>query len=58
MKYAEDEMTRGITRPDVLAIAMRSAEFDAVNQLLNGGSELKNVILTPVVLLEADLNEE
>jgi hypothetical protein len=31
-------------------VAGRSAEFQAINQLLNKGAELKNLVLTPTSL--------
>jgi hypothetical protein len=39
----------GVSRKDLLALAGRSAEFDAVNQLLNRGSKLGEIKFTPVL---------
>jgi hypothetical protein len=54
LAFAKTEIDRGISPKDCLAIAARSAEFDAVNQLLNKGAKLQNLILTPVVLTWPD----
>lgn len=43
MRFAQAEIDRGVTPPDLLALAGRSAEFQALNQLLNRGSKLENV---------------
>lgn len=50
MQFANEEVARGVSAEDLLAIASRSAEFDAANQLLNKGSKLQNLVFTPVVL--------
>jgi hypothetical protein len=52
--FARDEAARGISPDDLLAVAGRSAEFQAVNQLLNNGSQLRNIALTPTVLMWRD----
>jgi hypothetical protein len=44
--FAGNEVRRGISRSDLLAIAGRSAEFQAINELLNKGSKLSDVKLT------------
>jgi len=49
LAFAKAETNRRISREDLLAVAARSAEFNAANQLLNGGSRLKDMIFTPVV---------
>ncbi len=46
--YAEAE--RGVAGKDLLAVAARSAEFDAANRLLNKGSKLENIAFTSPVL--------
>jgi hypothetical protein len=53
--YAQNEVARGVSPEDLLAVAGRSAEFDAANQLLKNGSQLKNIAFTPVVLLWAEI---
>lgn len=52
MEINEFVKTRGhmFGKDEWLAIAGRSAEFDAVNQLLNRGASLSNLILTPLSL--------
>jgi len=50
LAYAESEIRRGVGRDELLMVAGRSAEFHAINQLLDQGSELKNVVLTPMSL--------
>lgn len=44
--------TRGqdLSPAELLSIAARSAEFDAVNQMLNDGSKPRDLILSPLVL--------
>jgi hypothetical protein len=39
-KFAEAEIASGVNVQSLLAIAGRSAEFDAANKLLNSGSKL------------------
>jgi hypothetical protein len=48
--FAQDEVARGIAAKALLLVAARSSEFDAVNQLSNGVSDLKYVVLTPTLL--------
>jgi hypothetical protein len=48
--FASEEVERGVPGKDLLAIAARSAEFDAANQLLNAGSKLQNVVFVSPVL--------
>src|ERR1700730_9205270 len=50
MSFARDEVERGISRKDLLAVAGRGAEFYAVNQMLNKGSSLSDLILMPMLL--------
>jgi hypothetical protein len=47
--FARDEVERGVSRNDLLAVAGRGAEFDALNQMLNKGSNLRDIILTPML---------
>jgi hypothetical protein len=44
--FAANEVRRGIPHSDLLAIAGRSAELQAINELLNEGSKLADVKLT------------
>jgi hypothetical protein len=48
--FAQNELDRGVSTKDLMAVAMRSSEFDTINQLSSGGSDLKNVVLTPALL--------
>ena len=48
--FAETEAVHGVSASELLAVATRSAELHAANQLLNQGSSLQNVVLTPAVL--------
>jgi hypothetical protein len=48
--FARAEQGSGVPGKDLLAIAARSAEFDAVNQLLNRGARPQDVVLSSVVL--------
>ena len=50
-KFAEAEIKSGVNGQRLLAIAGRSAEFDAANKLLNSGSKLEDIKLTEPVLL-------
>jgi hypothetical protein len=50
-EFAETEIKSGVNGERLLAIAGRSAEFDAANQLLNSGSKLEDIKLTEPVLL-------
>jgi hypothetical protein len=43
--YARAETSRGISSGDLLAVAGRSAEFDAINKALNAGCELEHARL-------------
>jgi hypothetical protein len=50
-KFAEVEIESGVNGQSLLAIASRSAEFDAANKLLNRGGKLKDIKFTEPVLL-------
>ena len=50
LAYAESEMRGGLTKEQILMVAGRSAEFQAINELLRKGTGLKNVALTPIML--------
>lgn len=56
--FAASEAERGISRDDLLSVAGRSAEFQALNQLLNKGAKLRNIVLTPTVLMWRDAGSE
>jgi hypothetical protein len=49
LSFARTEQERGATGKDMLAIAAHSAEFDAVNQLLNKGAKAEDIVLTSPV---------
>jgi len=49
-EFATNEARNGIGAEQLLAIAGRSSELDAVNKLLNRGAKLHDVALVPVVL--------
>jgi hypothetical protein len=46
-EFYHSEISRGASSEDVLALAARSAEFDAANQALNGGNKLDEVEFGP-----------
>ena len=48
--FAERESERGVAAEDLLAVAARSAEFHAANQLLQRGAKLENLAFEPTVL--------
>lgn len=50
VSFAKAEARRGAAERDLLAVAGRSAEFDGVNQLLNRGSKLEDLVLTTALL--------
>ena len=50
MTFAESERRNGVKGQALMAIAERSAEFQAANKLVNGGSELKDVRFTETLL--------
>jgi hypothetical protein len=47
--FAMAERQMGVTGKDLLAIAARSSEFDAANQLLNQGAKPGDIVLTTTV---------
>jgi hypothetical protein len=51
LAYAESEIRGGTARREMLMVAGRSAEFQAINQMLEKGAEPKNVALTTISLL-------
>src|SRR5947209_3395563 len=52
--FVDNEARQGVSAQDILAIAARSSEFDAANQLLNGGTKLRGVTFSSPVLLWSD----
>lgn len=50
-KFAEAEIESGANSQSLLAIASRSAEFDAANKLLNSGGKLEDIKFTEPLLL-------
>ena len=48
--FALGEAERNVPGRDLIAVAAHSAEFHAANQLLQKGSKLEDLILTPPVL--------
>jgi hypothetical protein len=50
IRFAQSEVVQGVAASELLAIAARSAELHAANQLLNKGSTLENVVFNPPVL--------
>ena len=51
LEFASVEAASGVSKQDFMAVAMRSAEFQAANELLNGGSKLSDIRFTPCLLL-------
>lgn len=49
--FASAEAERSTPRKDLLTVAAQSAEFSAMNDLLNRGSQLKDLRFTSVVLM-------
>jgi hypothetical protein len=49
-EFALDEVKRGLSRQDLFALAGRSPEFRAINNLLNHGSKLENIACLPLGL--------
>src|SRR5215831_3446965 len=49
VSFARSEKHSGITGDALLAVAGRSSEFEAVNQLANRGSKLRDIALTSTV---------
>jgi len=51
LAYAESEIRAGADRRAMLMVAGRSAEFQAINRMIDKGTELKNLVLTPISLM-------
>jgi hypothetical protein len=47
--FANAELQKGVSSKDVMALAARSPEFDAANQLLHRGAKLEDVPFTSLV---------
>jgi hypothetical protein len=58
LAYAESEIRGGTARREMLMVAGRSAEFQAINQMLDKGAKLQSVVLTTVSLLWPDSGPE
>jgi hypothetical protein len=48
LEFSKKELSDGISKADLWAVAARSAEFDATNRLLNAGSKLEDIRLAPL----------
>ena len=51
MEFAREELKSNIPTKELLVVAARSSEFAVINQLSNGGADLKNVALTAALLM-------
>jgi len=51
LEYAREEVRRGVTEEDVLALAGRSAEFNAASQLMTEGNQLSSIRFTEPLLV-------
>jgi hypothetical protein len=58
MAFARTEVEHGVPGKDLLALAARSGEFDAANQLLNRGAKLHGLAFAPALLLWPDCGPE
>jgi hypothetical protein len=58
LSYARREIESGVPSEQLLAIAGRSTEFSAINQLLHSGARLENLVLGIPVLLWPDEGPE
>jgi hypothetical protein len=58
MAFARTEVEHGVPGKDLLALAARSAEFDAADQLLNRGAKLQGLAFAPALLLWPDCGPE
>ena len=50
LEIARGEEKSGVARNDFLAVAGRTAEFNAISQALDGGSKPEDLVLTPPVI--------
>lgn len=50
VQFSQQETAGGLSRDALLAVAVRSSEFDSVNKLLNEGSRPKDIRFTAFVL--------
>ncbi|MCC6538969.1 MAG: hypothetical protein IT162_15550 [Bryobacterales bacterium] len=51
LAYAREEVRRGVTEEDVLALAGRSAEFNVASQLMTGDTKLSEIRFTEPLLM-------
>ena len=58
MAFARTEVEHGVPGKGLLALAVRSGEFDAANQLLNRGAKLHGLALAPALVLWPDCGPE
>ena len=56
--FVDEQVIRGLSGGDLLLLAGRSAEFDAVNQLLNQGSDARAIVLSPPVFSWIDESDD
>ncbi len=54
--FALAQAKSGVSGKDLLAVAIRSPEFSAANQLLNKGSKLEDIVFTALALLGLNLD--
>jgi hypothetical protein len=50
LAFAHSEIATGVSKEDFMLLTMRSAEFQGVNEMLNRGSKLENLVMTPTLL--------
>jgi hypothetical protein len=58
LKFASDEINRGLSIQDLFAIAGRSPEFRAINQLLEQGSKLEDIACTALLFSWPELGPD
>jgi hypothetical protein len=56
--FADAERERGVPGEELLIVAARSAEFQAANQLLQGGSKLENLAFARPALTRSEISFE
>jgi hypothetical protein len=54
--FARSEIANGATSDDLLAVAGRSSEIDAINKALHAGSKIENLVISPPVFLWPELS--
>jgi hypothetical protein len=50
LEFAREEIAGGISKDALLTVAVRSPEFDLVNQLLKKGTKMKDIRFTALLL--------